>query len=186
MPPCILHTGTQMLLELGCWRSAVTDPPPNTHTQVPEVEALKGRVMRALAAVPGDGDSLSSCVAAVLAHEAFWMRWKAGGSGGGSAGNADKCVPPLGCCMAVLSLADCCLATRLPAPTVSAAPQSAPCTWWPAASLLVSRRCLPFDNLRPKAEEAGLALPEQPPAKRRRVGVSGGGRGAPDAMLAEV
>jgi hypothetical protein len=48
------------------------------------------------------------------------------------------------------------------------------------------RRCLPFDKLQPKAEDAGLAMPEQPPAKRRRVGGSGGGRAGPDAVLAEV
>jgi hypothetical protein len=54
------------------------------------VEALKGRVMRALAAVPGDGASLSSVVTAVLAHEGFWTTWKAGGSSSGSAAPADK------------------------------------------------------------------------------------------------
>ena len=58
--------------------------------QVPEVEALKGRVMRALAAVPGDGASLSSVVTAVLAPEGFWTTWKAGGSSRGSAAPADQ------------------------------------------------------------------------------------------------
>lgn len=85
-PPPPPHPPLQVLIVLHFLQNPMPIPPQQAAVwqlkpkQVPEVEALKARVLGCLAATPGDGDALAASVRAALAHEGFWTLWKAGPS----------------------------------------------------------------------------------------------------------